>query len=65
MKRYRPQTPREILARDYNWQMGRMRRLLCNADIIKDYDRRETVKKLIHDEMHEQQKQYEKERDEL
>lgn len=65
MKRYRPQTPREILARDHNWHMGRFRRLLAASSMFKDEIRQNQFESLIHEEMHERQKQYEKERDEL
>lgn len=65
MKRYRPQTPREILARDHNWHMGRLRRIYHGMGVIRDPIRKDQIQNLIQEEMKSCQEQYEKERDEL
>lgn len=63
--RGRPQTPRETLARDHNWHMGRLRRYLIGAEIIRNSHLRRQIEEAITNEMVIRQNEYENKMREL
>lgn len=63
--RWRPQTPREALARDHNWLMGRFRRLLTASSMFSNPSRKRQFEILIEEEMRIRQEIYLEEKEKL